>query len=304
MPPAPVELEVSLVGKVAPLVVDETRTLDEYIDVTRRRLLDALPAPKPERNSEAMTITVEAWQGPRPVPEYAKFFSIIDQSVRNSFASSLSDPEPRTEQEYLEEISDWEAEVRAAWPKAITKLAGYAMDAAEIAIENKTQTFMYDVEVKLRLEGPVTSVEYEGLPDRMSEIDLGLPAQPREWGPVPWQFGGHDSISHLLDPSFEPPSLRRSSSSWKNSGSVEVEVEVDVGDLRPEATFTTYDEASVLVTFGEAPESIQGTWRATARGYNEVFKGTCIVALTQPRDLTKPFRWLLGLEKMDDVEKD
>jgi len=298
---APVELEVSVVGRVAPLVVDETRTFDEYIDVTRRRLLDALPTPKPEPDSAAMSFTVEAAQGGSAVLDYAKLLSTSDPSVSNSVANRWfgSDPEHRTEQEYREAIDDWEAAVRAAWPMAITKLAGYAMDAVEIAVENKTQTFMHDVEVNLHLEGAVTSVEYEGRPDRMSDIDLELPAPPREWGPVAWRFGG--PTEYLVRPSFAP-SLRRSKSSWRNSGSVEVEV--DVGDLRPEATFVTYDEESVLVIFGEVPESIQGTWRATARGYNEVFKGTCTVALTKSRDLTGPFRLLLGLETTDGDKND
>ena len=221
----------------------------------------------------------------------------MSNSVANRWFGS--DPEHRTEQDYREAIDDWEADVRLAWPNSITRLAGYAMDAVEIAVENKTQTFMHDVEVNLHLEGAVTSIKYRGRPVHTHDIDLELPAPPREWGPVAWKFGG--PTEHLFRPGFAP-SLHRSKSSWRNSGSVEVEV--DVGDLRPEATFATYDKASVLVIFGEVPESIQGTWRATARGYNEVFKGTCTVALTQPRDLTKLFRLLLGLEKMDDVEKD
>lgn len=72
-----------------------------------------------------------------------------------------------------------------------------------------------------------------------------------------------------------------------NSGSVDIQVEVDVGDLRPEATFVTDDEEAVLVIFREAPASVPGTWRATARDHNDIFTGDCRVDVTEPRNLTK-----------------
>jgi|GEM_PF-1327151 len=302
-PAAPVELAVSVMGKVVPLVIDEARTLEEYIDVTRRRLLDALPEPRVERGSEPMSIAAGAAHG-GTAQEYAKLRETIDRfasaAVRNSLIGSH--PEERSEQEYREAIDAWEADFRVAWPGAITRLAGYVMDAVEIAVENKTQTFMHDVEVNLHLEGAVAAVEYEELPDRPSDIDLNLPAPPRKWGPVVRDFGGLVPTGHLFTPSFDPPIAHRLSTSWKNSGSVDVEV--DVGDLRPEATFVTDDEESVLVLLGEVPESVRGTWRATARGYNEVFKGTSTVTLADARDLTTPLRFLLGLEVADMEDED
>lgn len=317
---APVELEVFVAGKVVPIVVDEEQTLEEYVATTRRRLFAALPVPEPEPVPEPLPETrgisldrssrdADALRGlgvSSVLAEYAKLGSTMSDVAKGvAFQSSLLStvPEKRTEDEYRDAIDEWEAKLRAAWPDAIVKLAGYAMDASEIAVENKAQTFLHDVEVKVHLEGAVTSVEYYELPDRMSEIHLDLPHPPRKWGPVQRDIGGYIPMPNVYQSNFNPSSFRPSSSTWKNSGSVDVEV--DVGDLRPEATFVTDDEETVLVIFGEAPESVEGRWRATTRGYNEVFKGKLTVELTEPRDLTRPLRHLLGLESpTDDVDND
>jgi hypothetical protein len=69
-----------------------------------------------------------------------------------------------------------------------------------------------------------------------------------------------------------------------------------VGDLPPEEEFITDDEDSVMVIYGEPPEVVHGTWRATARGYNEVFKGETSVKIAEPRDLTEGIRVFLRLD--------
>lgn len=62
----PVELEVGIVGTVVPLIVDEDRTINEYIVKTRRRLLDALPArPQPSRRSRKGSEAPESHLGYR-----------------------------------------------------------------------------------------------------------------------------------------------------------------------------------------------------------------------------------------------
>lgn len=73
-------------------------------------------------------------------------------------------------------------------------------------------------------------------------------------------------------------------------------ISVRVGDLRPEKTFMTNDKDSVLVIFGESPGSVHGTWRATARGYDDVFTGEIRVEVCEPRDLTDAMRYYLGLD--------
>ena len=88
---------------------------------------------------------------------------------------------------------------------------------------------------------------------------------------------------------FLPPSA-----SWKTTGSVDVEV--NVGDLRPEATFQTDDGHAVLLICGEVPEYISGMWTATARDYNEIFSGTVQVAIAEATYLTNLIRDFFKLD--------
>jgi len=302
---APVELDVHVVGKVVPIVLDEESTLEEYIAATRRRLLAALPLPKPTTPATNASGALTGLGGSDVLSRYASMASEIQEMANKAALQAWSTiPEKRTPDEYRAEIDAWEEKLRAAWPGAVEKLAGYALDPNEVSVANETQTFLHDVEVKLHLEGAVTSIDYYEVPERGSDIDLNLPRPPQSWGPIQRDIlgAGIASAHNFYRPDFNPGNFRPSSSSWKNSGSVDVEV--TVGDLRPEATFVTEDEETVLVIFGDAPDAVPGTWRATVRGYNEVFKGTVSVPLSEPKDLTKPMRYLLGLEADEKASDD
>lgn len=63
----------------------------------------------------------------------------------------------------------------------------------------------------------------------------------------------------------------------------------------PEATFQTDDGDTVLLIRGEKPEHVQGTWTATARGYNQVFTGVLEVAIAEPAHLTNLVRDFFNL---------
>jgi hypothetical protein len=297
---APVELDVQVVGKVVPVTLDEASTLEEHISTTRARLLAALPLLKPTTPATNPSGALTGLGGSDVFSRYASMANEIQEMANKAALQALSTiPEKRTADEYRAEIDAWEEKLREAWPAAVERLAGYALDPNEISVANETQTFLHDVEVKVHLEGAVTSIDYYEVPERGSDIELDLPRPPRSWGPIQRDIlGGIHTAGNFYPTNINPGVFRPSSSSWKNSGSVDVEV--TVGDLRPEATFVTDDEESILVLFGDATEAVAGTWRATVRGYNEVFKGTVSVPLSEPRDLTKPMRYLLGLEDDED----
>lgn len=301
----PVELAVRIVGDVAPIFVDEVRTLEEYITVTRAHLLDALPKPPPK-------IEIAAIEGPEgstaatshSFADYAKLSDSLAKAAQSVVASGIFDsiPEKRTETDYRKAIDDWEAELRAAWPEIVLGFASYINSENEVEVVNKTSTFLHDVEVNIHLNGEVTTVVPRGTVDRISDLDIELPQPPRAWGPQQRGLGldlGYNPALYM--PDVGPGNFPPSSSSWRNSGSVDVDV--TVGDLRPKATFKTDDEESVLVVIGDAPEKVTGNWSATVRGYNEVFTGELIVEVAEPRDLTNAVRAYIGL-KDEDSESD
>jgi len=272
-PGAPVDIAVSVVGPVVPVVVEEARTLEEYVTLEREALTSALPNPS------------------RPMPA-AQNYQVAMAEIARSFGTI---PEERTKEDYLSSIDDWEARFRAAWPEAVRRLAGYALDATEVCIENRATTFLHDVEVKLHLEGEVQTVPHKELPKRLEDLDLKLPAPPRKWGPQQRDLGLSGFSPAIIDHlRVAPTTFRPSSSTWKNSGSVDISVRV--GDLRPEATFTTNDKDSMLGIFGERRGSVRGTWRATVRGYDEVFTDEVMTEVCEPRDLTQAMRLYLGLD--------
>lgn len=272
---AAVDIAVSVVGPVVPVVVEETRTLEEYITVERAALINALPDPS------------------RPTPAAQNYQVAMAEIARSMSFGTI--PEGRTKEDYLSSIDDWEARFRAAWPESVRRLAGYALDAAEVRIENRATTFLHDVEVKLHLEGEVQAVTHKKLPKRLEDLELNLPAPPREWGPQQRDFGLSGFSPAIIDHlRVAPSTFQPSSSTWKNSGSVDISVRV--GDLRPEDTFTTNDKDSVLGIFGERPGSVRGTWRATVRGYDEVFTDEVMTEVCEPRDLTNAMRHYLGLD--------
>ena len=294
---APIELEVGINGTVVPLVVDEARTLDEYIEKKRARLLEALPKPNPEADPVANS----------PRTAYAIAVDAIGISAALSGVSRIgaadflgsTEPEKRTEAEYIAEIDAWESSMREAWPGAVEAFAGYVLPSSEVLVSNRAETFLHDVEVTLHLEGPVESIESSYCDDDGPEWrDLRLPPPPRRWGPTKRNLSIGMDYSRLqamtAAQSFSARPYIPSSTNWKNSGSVTVGV--SVGDLRPRATFESDDEESVLVIRGEVPADVRGTWDATARGYNQVFKGDSKVEVADPTILTDLMRKFLGLE--------
>lgn len=295
-PPAPVELDVAVVGSVVPLIVDE-QTVDDIVTNVRRRLLSALPKPEPKQ-SPASGFATSSSDGFRAAMGASSSLSrmLADQASAASRLAAFTateEPEKRTEDEYRAEIDTWEERFRAAWAEAVDLFAVHALPANEVAVVNKTLTFLHDVEVKLHLDGAVEAAERQGYDDGPEWRDLQLPRPPRKWGPTKRDIGLHAGYSASLAASiasqaYVPRPYLPPDASWKTTGSVDVDIVV--GDLRPEATFRTDDGDSVLLIRGETPERIQGTWTATARGYNEVFAGAIEVTIAEPTRLTNLIR--------------
>lgn len=294
---ARVDLDISIAGKVIPITVDDARTLDEYVVRNRERLIEAIPRPKPPAEPEVEP----GLPGDRSLANiaglasgYSKMAALSHLSPTAGFSSTI--PEERSEDEYLAEINHWEADFRAAWPDTVNKIIGYVFGAAEVSVLNKTQTYLHDLAVKLHLEGTVKAVKHYRRSDVNPRMNIDMPRPPRKWGPREQDLlrnytSGFAASTQSMS-TFNPHS---SSTMWTNTGSVDIEV--DVGDLRPEEECITVDEDAVLVIYGEAPEMVRGTWKATARGYHEVFKGETVVTVEEPRDLTSAIRAFLKLEK-------
>ncbi|KQR86336.1 hypothetical protein [Microbacterium sp. Leaf179] len=281
---ASVDLRVEVTGEIAVLEVDAASTIEEFIPGMRARLLRAL-ANAEESASARPLLGAEA---------AARLAAIRDSSEGLASVLGAYQPERRTENEYREEISLWEERFRAAWPLAVENLARMVLDINEVRVENIAKTFMRDLEVRLHLEGAVEVMEV-GYPEggELTWANLQLPAPPRIWGPTKRQFALDLTNTRAAAVAAIAGDIVPSDTTWTSGGSVDVDV--SVGDLRPEHTYQSQDERAILVIRGDATETVHGSWTATAAGHDDVFTGRVVVPVAAAAVLTDEMRSFLRL---------
>lgn len=280
-----VDFAVEVLGEIASVTVDKENTVDEYLSKMRARLIDAMPRPEP-RSTDAASLT-GGLAGLSAYRAAIDGLSLVD--------SALMEPERRSEEEYIESIDRWESRFRAAWKAALPKIAASQLRPAVIRITNRTTTFFHDVEVNLHLEGDISAFDYSE-PEWAGDFsDLELPHPPRKWGPTQRSLGitNYANMSNLYTQSVTQ--YLPSSISYKNSGSVDLNL--DVGELRPRGIYESEDEEIVLVVADRSLTSIHGTWELTARDHNDVYTGEIDVAVAGNRDLTAVARQILTMEE-------
>jgi hypothetical protein len=207
------------------------------------------------------------------------------------FATIGQHPEPRTPEQYEDEIAAWAAACRERWPSALDRLAAAFAPPVAISAVNLEESFLEDVHLELHLDGPVRGLE----PTDRQDFDANalLPSPPRRWGP--WRDTSlyRSLIAPPLYPRVGPMSLP--SVTFRNGGSVTVEVKV--GDLRPRQTYRTRGDLLVLVGDPEARVAeLSGTWKIAARGHHSVFEGSLVVAVAS-RDVTAAMERALALTR-------
>lgn len=284
-----VDFAVEVLGEIASITVDEENTVDEYLSKMRARLIDAMPGPEPQ--------STDAGSVRAGLAGLSAYRAALDGL--SPVASALMEPEQRSEEEYLESIDRWESEFRAAWTAALPKIAASQLRPAIVRITNRTTTFFHDVEVKLHLEGEVFAYDYVAPEWVDSMSSLELPHPPRTWGPRQRDFGipnyaGLRYAQPSIPGTYVPPSV-----SFRNGGSVDLDL--DVGELRPLGSYESEEDEFVLVVADASLASIRGTWQLTARDHNEVFTGEIDVPVMEPRCITEAARDVLVLKKETGV---
>jgi hypothetical protein len=280
--PVAVDFGVDVLGEVAPFeLVDET-SIEEYLASVRDSLLSAIPR---QRAAEQPSSGVAA--------ETAERIALIQSNLAD-LVTGLTDPEERSESEYLDSVDTWEAQFSQAWAEAVPRLVGSCLSPAVVRITNRTTTFFHEVEVKLHLAGDILAVDYEDPKSSRTFRALHLPKPPRKWGPRTRSFGGY--LGNFNMPTPYIPSLGPhipSTIGYKNGGSVTLEL--NVGELRPRGTFESEQDEIVLFVMDRGLTTIKGTWELTARDHNEVYGGEIALDVAAPHDLTLVARQVLGL---------
>lgn len=289
-PKADVDFLVEVIGDVSSVVLDEDRTVERYLRMKSAQLLAALPSNGPSVATSSKVTGSDA----TGVAAYASQLQAL-----SSVISAMHIPEDRTEEAYREAIERWQAGFRASWGAAKSKVVASQLVPVIVKVTNRTTTFFHDVELKLHLEGEVFAFDYVD-PEWADDFsDLDLPHPPRMWGPRARTFDipNYGHLAHMVPlqaRGYIPPSV-----SYKNGGSVNLNL--DVGELRPLGAYESEDDEFVLVVADEALTSIHGTWQLTARDHNEVYSGEINIPVGVPRDITGVTRQILRLES-DEVD--
>lgn len=286
---ADVDFSVEVIGEVAPASIDVANTLDEYLSSERQRLESALPKKEPKQPEVSASMASS-------VMDLSSFQSALNAAA--SFSRAMTEPEERTERDYLNSIDRWESRFRSAWDKALLKMVGCQFQPAIVKITNRTTTFFHDVELKLHLAGDISAVEYESRTSTKNFKDFGLPLPPREWGPRQRALGfntAHLTAANLYTPParpYIPPSIN-----YKNGGSVSLEI--TVGELRPRGSFESENDELVLLVGDQTLTTIKGSWELTARDHNDVYSGEITVKVDPTHDLTEAARQILDLTESE-----
>lgn len=274
---------VDVLGEIASIAVDKESTVDEYLSKMRGRLIDAMPRHEP-RSTDAASLRA----GFAGTSAYRAFDGLP------SVMSALTEPEQRSVEEYLESIEHWELKFREAWKAALPKIAASQLRPAVVRITNRTTTFFHDVELNIHLEGGIFAFAYSK-PERADDFsNLNLPHPPRKWGQTQRSLSlpSYANRGQLYTPSqYISPSI-----SYKNSGD-SVDLNLDVGALRPRGTYESEDEKIVLIVADRSLTSIRGTWEFTARDHNDIYTGEIDVVVAGNRDLKAVARQILALEE-------
>lgn len=272
-----VQLDVRIYGVVSP--VDRAAldaVLEEYITAKEDELRLALALAKQRPGANDV-----------PVGFAAAKFAFAASGV----ASGFTKPEDRSEDEYHAEIENWAQRTRQAWPKAVDLLLGGLLPEAEIEVTNGGQTFFEDAQVKVHVAGDVRGVQSIELRSNADASDLGLPAPPRPWGPFSVDILGAGRWLPSPDAlTFASPPPR---SSWSNSGSIDLDFDVD--ELRPLDSKVSDDLDVVLITERSDVPQFDGTWKVTARGHHAVYPGVLTVQTAEPTDVVRALREILDL---------
>lgn len=294
-PKVEVDFRIELVGDMSPVSLDADRTVEAYVDRERTRLIAALPVEEP---------SVEEPPGPRSLADIAtgvRGLAALSSRVQSvsQFASAMMVPEERSEEAYRASIDSWEARFRTAWGAAAPRIAASQLTPMIVRVTNRTTTFFHDVELNLHLAGDVFAYDYVDPEWADSISSLELPRPPRVWGPRQSDLG----ISNYANLGYMQPSIPSAyvapSVSFRNGGSVDLDL--DIGELRPLGTYESEDEEFVLVVADASLTSIHGTWQLTARDHNEVFTGEIDVPVNDPADLTEAALDVLGLKEESGV---
>lgn len=263
-----VDFHVGLSGDVTWFEADTATIRDEFIARIKGRLLDALP--KARRES---TDSFAALQS-----EWTKALNIY------------SSREERSQQEYKNQIHEWEKDFTEIWECLEEELYLENLRPLMLSVENRAKTFFNDVEVEVTFDERLRPWSV-GDNDLTDVIDL-LPEPPEIWGDKPLKISG--LVGSPMDWNFpHQPPLGIASLGVELVRETPFTLQFKIGELRPLATSTIEASPYIFLIRPDDREIFRCTWQLTARGHHEVFSGEIKLEHTRPPVIEEAARQVL-----------
>lgn len=210
-----------------------------------------------------------------------------------SFVPELGMAERRSKREFLEEVEEWEAAVRADPTGGVVLAAARFRPGIRLRLVNHTKTFLRDVRIDVELEGDVLAVEWQ--PEgRADGINL-FPGRPKDWGKESLVIGLMPRLDHVAVPSRSQHG--NVSISQKHPAGLTMRMDT----LRPQEEHVSDDDEVVLVTVVSSDPGgpVRGRWRLTAADINDVFEGQVEIPVAY-KDMRAPIEAILARPSGDD----
>ncbi|MFC7797198.1 hypothetical protein [Streptomyces cinereoruber] len=242
-------------GVVTPVTVPAD-FLERLVDAERERLLDHIQSV------------------PQDVP--------LEQMLKDLIHSTTT-PDPRSREQYLDEVERYLDAFRRALPGTLPEAAALAAPRIALRLHNHTHIHLKDVQVRLELPDSVLALSPTDPDDLDSKKPLfsGLPKAPRPYGPVtqkpyagllprPWSSSLYDPTSFTLPSRWE----------IETDGSTVIfpAEDVRVGLAEDLAPFVAVTEHSLSGT-------LQVAWTATATNMEGTAQGTVTLPVAPAQSL-------------------
>lgn len=278
------DLTVALSGSVRRFRCDSS-VLDEHLARERQRL--EAHAPTPPRSTPAP-----------PPPQMSSAADYLSAASTASIASSVgrmfgatTEPDPRSREEYLAEINEWEEKVRGAWLRFASDFAIAVTPPTRIEV--CSQSYLEEVKIRIRLDGPVRARQRPPDPSNFDD----LPSPPRPWSPrstLPVSLiNPADYLCTIGVPNTASYTAPRVYSRYDNieiDNSNSVYLTVLVEELRPQDLYVSSDELTLFVPFDYDGSTITGTWTVTAKNHHRQYSGELQLEVDDVTDVTESLR--------------
>jgi len=284
-------------GEISAVDLAPERIAD-WVDRERRWLLEPLEASRAPTAGVTLPLSEAEARGyvSPQVAKAAREALRAAEQVRKSPAYKAffdSEPESRSEDEYLEQVESYLARATTALPDVAKEaLARTGSAKWSLEVRNPTDRNFPGLQVEVVIPGRVVAHQFS--------LDAGLPTRPRRWGPVSKRLPAISLLAGVLSnslPNEYPPSYSSEASYEVECGDGLLRIIFDPVDLRPRAT-VRLPIADLIVDMMHAGSIVPCRWSATSTAVDGISEG--VVDLRIGHSCLSPSLLIPGPEESGD----